>query len=601
MQVTRCLHTGAIFVTLCLMASVTLLQLQQALSQPNAALKKRALAIIFNEAIVEAQDIVEEYIGRESQPELQVLGLKVLKKLRGFVQSSENVDIERLLSMLSHPDPEGRILALRALVGRRSPEIPRVVQQVCAEESSPEAISLITDLLKNNPDVGNLPLLLKFFDAPLEKTRMDALEGILNIIYGCLYPSVLKALLDPSAPMKMKAYQLISKISRNNLIDALDFMLSSENPEQSRLSGQLLPSFLGSDLLPLLTKHASHNDAETVGFCRRALHLMSLRGSGEAAALLEQMLQPSVAAESQTSEAAARKTSSTTGAKAPPGAKPGSEPKQSASERTTDLSRVFSPELAASISQFPYWLTGPLHQGITSLEPRFLLSRLREFYRRIGECLILTFLISYFNRGIRTQPIDRVCYRTLQTGIGKTDPVSFVRSIASAIPAPAGSGDLFPFIISQRAVNDLSDTLFEEMLTLQMGWDLIDEHPEEGERLFKPALSSIEKLAVSLSPILDNRLIVKFAGKDGLEIPDLWAPAPVPADPRALANFELAMNHPLLIDKSSSVGISLFPFLTYDLDRGLLQRVDPSEHDLWEFLVEGNILEAFLAFLKEKT
>jgi len=40
--------------------SVTLEQIRQALAQPNQAIRKRALALIYNEAKVEAGPILEE-------------------------------------------------------------------------------------------------------------------------------------------------------------------------------------------------------------------------------------------------------------------------------------------------------------------------------------------------------------------------------------------------------------------------------------------------------------------------------------------------------------------------------------------------------------
>ena len=269
--------------------TVSLQKLREALQQPNNGIRKRALAIIFNDVRVEAIPVMEEYAGRETEPALQTLALKVLKKLREFQTASSNVPLDRLLELVQVPHSDSRLLALRAMAALRSDRIPPVLVPLANTDLSPEGVELISQILRNNPSTDSIPVFMKFIGHPSEKVRLNAIEGFLNIMYGCLFPQVLNALLDPSPPIKMRAYQLISNISRSNLLDTLSFMLESSAPELSRQAAKLLPSFLNPDLIPLLERHCDHPDGETSSFCRRTLVLLAQKGHLDAVNLLEEL------------------------------------------------------------------------------------------------------------------------------------------------------------------------------------------------------------------------------------------------------------------------------------------------------------------------
>ena len=570
-----------------MMPSVTVGQLQQALAQPNAALKKRALAIIFNESIVEARGILEEYVGRETQPDLQALGIKVLKKLEGFAQSSTQVEPDRLSPMLSRSSPEERLVALRALIGRRSPDIAGIIHRTCSQENTPETDALVAEILRINPDSGNLPFLMRFMGSPSEKIRMDALEGMLNFIYGCLYPHILKSLLDPSPPMKMKAYQLISKISRTNLIEALDFMLGNSTLEMARTAAQLLPSFVNPDLVPLLTRHMSHSDTEVSAACIRVLVRLSQRGCADALNALENL--------------APDETASQQGApgKAPVAGAPGKAGTRAPTPDATAL-QSFSPNHISLLERFPRIICEPLTIPLPSTEARFAIARLRDFYARLCDVLIFTFILTYFQFGRRNNGTDRMAFQAIQAGRGKIEPVMFLRSVAATFPAPDNESDLFPIVVGHTAVNDYADSLFEEMLSIQQGWDLLDENPDQVTHLLKPAISSLEKIIISLAPLVTNRVAVKSAAGEGVHVEEVWNPKGGPIDPRILTNFDLVTNQPFLISRNSNRGVRLFPFFAFDPSKRQMHRNEPSEHDLWEYLVRANILDGYFAFLKEK-
>ncbi|RCK78450.1 MAG: hypothetical protein OZSIB_1370 [Candidatus Ozemobacter sibiricus] len=415
---------------------VSLDKLRQALQQPNNAIRKRALAIIFNEARIEALPLIEEYLGWETEPDLQGLALKVRRKLQDFQATCSQVPTEKLLALLQHSTTESRILALRGLVEHRSARLAELVCQVCGQETSPEVLTLVAKILRRNPSPGNIPVLLRLIEHPAEEIRQDALEGILSIIFGCLYPLVLKTLLDPSPQLKMRAYQLISNISRPNLLEALDFMFSCGDQAMSRLAGTLLPSFLGPDLLPILDRHLAHADADTAALCKRAVILLAQKGNSEAARLVARIQ----------SENPAKAGAAGPGAR-PPG--------------------PFQEFLAT----YPRFLTEPLLVDFPLDDPSKILERLREVNARITDLLVFPFILSYFAVANRNPFLDRACFKVLRFGLAKTNPVNFLRTVAPAFPPPAGKDDLFPVVLADRLQNDFNDQTLERYAQLQNGAD----------------------------------------------------------------------------------------------------------------------------------
>jgi hypothetical protein len=544
---------------------VSLDKLRQALQQPNNAIRKRALAIIFNEARIEALPLIEEYLGWETEPDLQGLALKVRRKLQDFQATCSQVPTEKLLALLQHSTTESRILALRGLVEHRSARLAELVCQVCGQETSPEVLTLVAKILRRNPSPGNIPVLLRLIEHPAEEIRQDALEGILSIIFGCLYPLVLKTLLDPSPQLKMRAYQLISNISRPNLLEALDFMFSCGDQAMSRLAGTLLPSFLGPDLLPILDRHLAHADADTAALCKRAVILLAQKGNSEAARLVARIQ----------SENPAKAGAAGPGAR-PPG--------------------PFQEFLAT----YPRFLTEPLLVDFPLDDPSKILERLREVNARITDLLVFPFILSYFAVANRNPFLDRACFKVLRFGLAKTNPVNFLRTVAPAFPPPAGKDDLFPVVLADRLQNDFNDQTLERYAQLQKALTVTEDPQTDLRPLANQAMKDLADLLRALSFVTDNRLAVKHTDTNALRVADFMPATPAPIDPKLLQNFELAMNIPMLISRDLTRGISLGPYFVFDPFRQGITRITPNENDLWEFLMKRGILENFLAFLKEK-
>ena len=544
---------------------VSLEKLRQALAQPNNAIRKRALSIIYNEAQIEAVPLIEDYLGQETEPDLQSLAVKVLKKLQEFKESSSQVPTDSLLALLQHPNLENRILALRGLADHKSPKLAEMIAGICARETSPEALGLIAKILKQNPSPGNIPLLIRLIRNPVEEIRQEALEAILSIIFGCLYPLVLKCLLDQSAPLKMRAYQLISNISRTNLLEALDFMFSSGNPELSRLAGRLLPSFLGHDLLPMLERTVTHPDPETAALCKRATILLSQKGSWEASALMEN-LRPNVTA-----------VSSSGSTQTPAG------------------------PLKKLLDVFPAFLTEPMASRLPKDDPLKLVYRMRETVIRFTDFLVFPFVTAYFTFGNRNPFLDRACFKLLHLGTVKCNPTQLIRTISPAFPAPVGKGDLFPIVLADRIQNDFNDHLLEQIEALQKLLQSIGSPLPEPTALITRATKDMGDLLSSLSPISANRLAVKYTDQERLKVANFMVTNPIPIDPKLLQNFELQMNAPLLISGNSGRAIPLVPFFMLDSSKKVIVRIEPGENDLWDYLSARGILDGFFAFLKEKS
>ncbi len=566
---------------------ITLDNLRQALAQPNTAIRKRALAIIYNEVKVEAAGLLEEYLGRETDTGLQALAIKVLEKLKSFNESAGQVPTDRLVLLLQNPDPGARLLGLRAIATRRAPELAKIVARYCSEDSSAESQALVAQILRNNPTPGATPLLIKLVASETEKIRQDAIEGILNIITQCLFPEVLKTLLDPSSALKMRAYQLISNISRMNLLEALGAMLDSTEPETNRLGGKLLPSFLNPDLIPLLTKHAAHRDAETAALCKRTLLLLAQKGHFEAVQLLEKL-----ATEENEARASAAPNHQTPQPAAPPSGL------GSLKQGTTGKDTVG--KIQKLITGFPEFMQTPL-QGISNAEgaPQIIL-RLKELYGRVRDMLAGPLITTFFIRSRRSQALDRVAFRALQQGIVRTDLLALMKSLAPAFESSRDGGDLYPITIAFRSQNSFDDHLLESMQLLQDAFHALDSRTTDPAGFITPIIRGTEDMLAALDPIRANKLVVKCNDASGIKILDFVKTPAAQVDPRLLVNFDLPMNVPTLISGNSSSAVSFAPFLRFDPGARCLARHDPSEHDLWEYLMNLQILDAYLLFLKEK-
>ncbi|MBI3039255.1 HEAT repeat domain-containing protein [bacterium] len=547
---------------------MTFEEIKKALTQPNSALKKRALAVLYNDEMVEAKSLLESYVGSEVDPDLQTLAIKVLNKLRESLKGQFQFDLEKVRGAFQSRDNSQRISALRTLLTQRSPKIPKLVQDLLPNETSPEAISLIVEILKNNPDPGNLPLLLKFSNDPSDAVRMEALQGVVNIMNGCMYPFILRALLDPSPPLKMKAYQLISMISRANLLDSIDFMLGSESAETSRLAGQLLPPFVGPDLLPLLKKNINHKDEETRALCKRALVIMSQKGNSEATKVLESLSASTV----------------------PPSSVQSSKAILESTMLSSDCQRHFE--------RYPGWLTKPLNDAVNSREPKFALGCIWDFFEKLLCLLIPASVCAYFFRGNRSQYWDSVFFDSIQKGSQKTDPAKIIQTLPMVLPLSTTPDDLFPFILASKVQND-ENSIVENFLSIREGFSLYKENPQESARFLKPAFETIESLLDSFSFITKNWILVKVMDNGNVRMYDFLKNKPVPINPALLSNFEFPLNVPILVSGNFSSALQLSPFLGLDKSRSSLVRIDPNEQELWEFLKKYRAMEDYMSFLKK--
>jgi hypothetical protein len=543
---------------------VNLEKIREALRLGNAALKKRALAIVFNDAIVEARGLVEEFLGNEPDQSLQNMALQVIRKLEGFENQSQQAAPESVGVLLQSADPAGRVLALRALLNRRDPSIPGLLADFSIESASTEEIGLVAEILKQNPDPRNLAFLLRFSDHASEKIRIDAVEGILNLMHGCMYPHVLKSLLDPAPQIKMKAYKLISKMSRANLLDTLEFMISSHDPEMSVLAGKLFPSFLGPDLVPLLQKHLQHPDGQTVGLIKRALVLMAQKGNPEAVALVEGMAQAG----------------------------------SFAGEKTVE--HKLPPECMKLLAVYPQWVSQTLIELPAKVDPLRIIHVVRDVFQRLEGLLKASFIIAYFFFGKRTGPCDKTCFRAFQVGLDKGDTIQILRNLAPALPEPKSDRDVFPLLLGHRLMTDFNDTLLEQIMSFHEIFRVIEENPGEASSFVQPTLDGIKEFLTAMQVLTANILVVKYTDGIALKTQNFLSVKPTPVDPKISANFSISINNPWVIGGDSIRGCNLAPFFTLDPQkRGVAAKL-PDEDELWGFLKQHKIIDDYLAFLKNK-
>ncbi|HOT28597.1 MAG TPA: hypothetical protein PLU72_10430 [Candidatus Ozemobacteraceae bacterium] len=553
--------------------SVTLDQIRQALAQPNQAIWKRALALIHNEAKVEAGPILEEYLGREQDASLQALALKVLEKLKSFRECAGQVPTERLTPLLQNPDPQARLMGLRAAATRNDADLAKMVVRHCAGDVSPEARQLIAQILRTNPLPEGIPILLDLVSEESEKIREDAIEGILQVITRRLYPEVLKTLLDPSPALKMRAYQLISRISRQNLLEALESMLGDADPAISRLGGKLLPSFLNPDLISLLARHVDHRDAETAALCKRSLVLLAQKGHFEAAQLVEKFT-----------------------ARDKPCASPAGASSQ-VSGTCADAIRG----LKDLLIRFPFFLQAPFLDLPSNADISQTILRIRDLHSRIRTLIAGPLLTTYFGQGRRSQACDRIAFKALQQGTRNADLPALITGLAPAFDTIPDETDLYPIMIVVRSKTPPVFPLYERLVFFQKTIPAMNSGSADPSALFTSLVQGAVELLKSLEIMLPNRMVVKCSDAAGIRVLDFMKNPPVAVDPRLLVNFDLPLHDPTLISGNSSCAMSLSPFLKYAPETRILVANDPGEHDLWEYLMKLKILDSYLAYLKEKT
>lgn len=540
---------------------VSLEKLAQALTQPNIAIRKRALAIIYNEARAEAYSLVEEYVGKESKPDLQNLGLKVLAKLKEFKNRSSEVPLDRLLDFLRHPNPDNRLLALRALANQKSPRIAELVVANCLDNPTGETLELVAGILKDNPNPKSIPFLIELLDHPEEKLRIVALEGILSVIFGYMLPYVLKSLLDPSTQLKMKAYQLIGNISRANLLEALGNMLANPSKDMSQLAGKLLPSFLAPDLLPLLEGNVMHADAETAALCRRAVSLLAQKGHFEAVRLLDKLKQKD-------------------------------QPRQTVTQAQIDET--------AFISRFPRFMVEPMAQLPAEESPQKIIHITKEVFSRISDFLTASMICAYFKFAARDAWCDKHCFKVLQTGVEKSDLIRFLSTISPAFQKSRIPGGLFPNNLAYSIQKDFNNRIIEILTTFREKAKNPTENELQTNALASSLKCDLNAILESVSEISKNRLAVKLSDAGGVKVFDFMSFNPEIIDEKLLMNFQIPMHTPVLISENFGSSLSLAPFYQFSPEKRMIIRIDPAEDELWDFLNRHKILEPFLAFLKDK-
>jgi hypothetical protein len=239
--------------------------IQAFFAQPNKAIRKRALAIILNHEMIEAEDVLREYLGNETDPELQMIGRKVLQRLQEYQEMSDTMQPEFVVPLLKSPVPEARIRALRRLLRKKTPTLATLIQQYCPMETVPEAGLLIMTILNNNPHPGNLPLILGFLESPSPRLRAEAFKGLQILIYRSLLPLFFKGLIDPAQEIRVMTLQMVKQFPRPTLLQAIEQMLASPG-EVSQLAAKILSNMQGADLLPIIQRHLHHPDQTTALF-----------------------------------------------------------------------------------------------------------------------------------------------------------------------------------------------------------------------------------------------------------------------------------------------------------------------------------------------
>lgn len=548
------------------MAKATSLEeLAKALTGPNKALQKRALAIIHNEAILEAQEQVQAFLGTQPDADLQALALKVLKKLQEFASLPDQATPEALLPLLQSPDSARRTYALRALRKRVSNNILYTVQQFGADVESAEGKALVAEVLRHNPDLGNLPILLGFLKDAAAPVRLKASEALIAVFQGCLLPPLLRGLADPAPEIVYLVRQFLKQIGRDQFMAALHHMLSGEDPAPARLAAAILDGLQGADVLPLIRQHLAHRDPDTAARLREIVGQMARRGDPEAAALVPP----------------------------PP-------------EEAADASAPSLHDLAAQVREAwptaPAWLLEPLTDGGRDHAPLAEVNfRLRHVYERVRSLLTIGFVCAYFSFGRRNKVADRACFRAL------TDPVALntlqlLRLLSDTLPNPYGFGDLFPLGMGHCFRVGLEDQFAEPFISLQEGFGLLEEYPQEAANFHAAAVAGTCDLFRGLAPFMaPNRLVVRRTTPEGLKIIDLWKLAPTPIDPTPFAAVSLSANAPALFSQDSRNHLLLAPFFVVDGPAGHLRFPPPDEKTRWDFFERVGAQESFLLFLTESS
>jgi hypothetical protein len=555
---------------------IALEELQSALSHPNKAIQKRILAIIFKEEVIEAEDLVRQFVQRESDTELQALGGKVLQKLREYQAFSDSMEPEMSIPLLKSPGAETRIRGLRRLIKKKTPTIAPLLQQYCPQEKDPIAGYLIMVLLNNNPHHGNLPIILGFLGSPSVGLRKEAFKGLHIFVNGALLPMFFRGLVDISSDIQMMTLQMVNQFQRQYLLTALEQMMSGP-PEISQLASKVLSTLSGADLLPLLKRHLSHSDKTTALFLQTFYNHI---GGGTPAA------EPSASVAAAVPQAA------------PPKPKPGPTPEQVRAARRAKLFVSLIEAVRQGWATAPVLFIEPLRLKTPPRTPHEFLDVIRGVFDRLRFVLTISSICLYFRKGNRLPAADRMCFRAIQRGILSIDTLQLLQTLAPAFPEPAGSGDLFPLVISKLFRQD--EGFFEPFLSIQEGLGFIADNPTETEKFLPAAIESLAEVLKSFSgPLKANRLLVRQVVPTGARIVDALCCPPAVIDPKTVESLDLTHRFGVLVSHDSLNTISLEPFLRATDSPEALEFGTLDESTLLAFLGKYEVKQAYISFLSE--
>ncbi|NLI79729.1 MAG: hypothetical protein GX442_25205 [Candidatus Riflebacteria bacterium] len=537
-------------------------ELRKALTQSNRALQKRALAIIHNEVVIEAQGLLQEFLGTQPEPDLQVLTMKVLKKLQEFASLPTQATPETLIPLLQSADESRRLYALRALRQRCSTNLLYTVQQFGADLARPEARVLVAEIFRRNPDLGNLPILLSYLGDAAATVRQEAFQAIIAVFQGCLLPHLLRGLADPAPGIVYLVRQFLNQVGKEHLLAALQGMLAGEDPAQARLAAGVLAGLPGADVIPLARDHLAHPDPATAARVKEIVQELARKGDPDAAALI-----------------------------------PPPPPEE---ETATVALRDLESRLLEVWPKTPAWLLEPLAETGRSQSPLAEVNtRLRTIFERVRHLLVSGFIAAYFAQGGRNRVADRACFRAVADPTG-LNTLQLMRLLADTLPDPYGFGDIFPLAMGHCFREGLEDEFAEPFISLQEGFNLLDEYPQETANFHVAAVEGLCDLLRGLSRFLgSNHLVVKQGTPDGLRVLDLWGPKPSHLDPKLFSNDLLPVNCPMLFSQDSMNRLPLVPFFQADQATGLLRRGPMDEKARWEFFERVEAQESFLLFLTE--
>ncbi len=548
----------------------------QALTQPNKALKKRALALIHHQVLREAAPHVERFLGVETDPELVALGVRVLAHLQDHQPQVETLGPEELRSHLRADDANVRRKALRILGETPEPQVLAELPQLFAAETEPRCLHMVLELFQRFPHPDSLSILVRSMVNDDERVRREGLLALLKLFTGDLFPRVLATLLDDSSAVKMLAHQFVATISRNHLLEALEAMMM-RGGEPTAIAAQLLPSFLSHDMLPLLKRGLGHAQADVRELCRESLIRLEQKGDPEAALLLEEL----------------ERIERTPGVNAVPDAAPALS---TASTNVGDETGMIG--LLETLGEMPEWLVLTLKRALAESDPVRGYGYLSSWSAYVTEWLAVTFIVAYLARGRRDPDADRLALGTIHFGSNRVDVPRLLLHLANRLPAPRSEHDLFPLLMAPE-ISRLEDDapLLARLVELREGLACLQDYPDRAAELTPLARQSAAALLAALKPATNNRLILRHTSGNELKLIDLLRPQPLPIDTRTVNAERFAVNRPFLCSLDLDCEIPLFPFFTVTRDTLVPLRNQPTDQDLWDFLSRYGALDDFMTYL----